>query len=380
MLFKGIAFKKTADFYTVSGIVKILQNHSKDDCLMIEANKDGLTGLLNKKITNEIVKKRINSKPDKSLQLVIVDIDNFKLINDNFGHLCGDNVLVQVAKLFTKCVENKGIVGRIGGDEFFILFESISNKDELRAILRSIRMSIEAEFKDKFDGIPITCSMGISEYPKDSDNYESLFKLADMALYIAKKKGKNRYIIYDINMHGTLSDNKNDNSINSNSRDLDKSRIILDEIRILQDKLPDKIERSLELIGNNFALNRISFYYGENLPLIASWKMTSWIAEETEKNGNFIYNQNFLKAFNKDNVFIINTPVILEDSFSEIFSHLKNNLIKSCVFCAMKTNNKFDGFISFEITTTDHRWSENEVNVLAIISVLINNYLHRTLK
>jgi len=173
------------------------------------SNLDPLTNLLNKKAIKDYALEELAkaAKNNTVVTLVMIDLDNFKTINDTYGHMFGDETLVSVARVMTEAVGDRGVVGRIGGDEFFIVLTGFADGDEaIRPVIRSIRSHVEWCFKNKLDDIKVTCSVGTASYPADANNYDDLFKLADHCLYIAKSKGRDRFIIYTRSMHGSLEE------------------------------------------------------------------------------------------------------------------------------------------------------------------------------
>ncbi|WP_034446732.1 GGDEF domain-containing protein [Butyrivibrio sp. AE2032] len=172
--------------------------------------RDSLTGLLEKADIMRIAQERINERRLEGTTLGIIDIDFFKNVNDSFGHQFGDTVIKQIADIISFEVGAKGVTGRFGGDEFLIVFYNITEEQQLRVIFRAIRDKVRAAFIDRElpDNNPISVSIGSASFSRDADNYEDVFLLADQCLYIAKEKGRNRYIIYDSEKHGSLEDIK----------------------------------------------------------------------------------------------------------------------------------------------------------------------------
>lgn len=167
-----------------------------------ESAYDPGTGLLNKRAINEYAIEKIQNRT-KGLYLAVIDIDDFKRINDNFGHLFGDEVLTKVSEIMKSVLDFRGVAGRFGGDEFMIVFEGVESEKALRQILGAMNRRIQWAFNE-VEGLTITTSIGIVKYPEDGLSYDELFQKADKSLYIAKAKGKNRYIIYDERKHGAL--------------------------------------------------------------------------------------------------------------------------------------------------------------------------------
>ena len=135
-----------------------------------------------------------------------MDIDNFKGINDTYGHMKGDEVIVEVAHIAKECVGDKGLVGRIGGDEFALVLEKVHEEEQLRNILRDIRYKVREKYADEDNNFTITTSLGGALFPDDASNYDAMFRLSDKMLYIAKAKGRDRYIIYTPSVHGNWED------------------------------------------------------------------------------------------------------------------------------------------------------------------------------
>ncbi len=169
---------------------------------------DSLTGLVDKADINRLAQERIDEKKLQGTTLVILDLDYFKDINDTMGHQFGDTVLKRVADIISTEIGSDGIAGRFGGDEFLIIFYNLKNEDELRAHLKNIKNMVHTTLAEKLTirNSQLSVSIGAATYPKDGGSYEDLFTVADHCLYVAKEKGRNRYVIYDPEKHGSLED------------------------------------------------------------------------------------------------------------------------------------------------------------------------------
>lgn len=174
--------------------------------------RDPLTGLFNKKDIEVMARQSMKYHPNDEIMLAIIDIDDFKQVNDTKGHMFGDEVILRVSEVIKNAVGDKGYVGRIGGDEFMIVVNGANSEDEQRNILRSIKNGINEIYSLETNGFMQTTSIGCARAPLNTSDYKELFKLADYALYLAKEKGKNRYIIYKKEKHGVPEFNE-DNTI-----------------------------------------------------------------------------------------------------------------------------------------------------------------------
>lgn len=159
-----------------------------------EALKDPLTGMYNR----SFAEKQIISclKERKAGAFLMIDLDNFKHVNDAFGHVAGDNTLQYVAEILNRAVGNDGIACRMGGDEFSVFFYRIGSRAQLSKIAVNIlneynRTAVE---NDSMTGTSL--SIGIAIVGKDGDDYGELYNAADKALYFSKRNGKNSYCFY----------------------------------------------------------------------------------------------------------------------------------------------------------------------------------------
>lgn len=161
-----------------------------------QATIDNLTGFLNKAATNE----RMNELCLRSKGcLCIIDLDSFKLVNDIYGHDTGDQVLEAFAGIIRDNVKGNGTFGRIGGDEFLIFCEGLTDEEELADYTRTINEKMLEEAKRIMGeqmGIPLGASIGAVMVPEMGDEFAELFKLADRTLYLVKNGGKHGYMLY----------------------------------------------------------------------------------------------------------------------------------------------------------------------------------------
>lgn len=165
--------------------------------LEARAAQDILTGLYNKTAAQVRVEKHLSScAPDDLSALMILDVDDFKLINDRFGHMFGDAVLVEMSARVSSFYRAEDTVSRIGGDEFLVFMPNI--KKERVAEQRAADMigALQDLLRVKDLDIPFSCTIGLSFSRGSKDDFQTLFEQADRALYRAKEAGKNRYLCY----------------------------------------------------------------------------------------------------------------------------------------------------------------------------------------
>ncbi|OIJ18941.1 hypothetical protein BKP45_14525 [Anaerobacillus alkalidiazotrophicus] len=165
---------------------------------------DELTDLPNRKMIQKHLTKILarSKRHDHSFAVMFIDLDGFKKVNDTLGHEYGDLLLVEVAKRLNNTVREEDLTGRLGGDEFIIVFEETST-EEVEKIAERILNSISEPFCFQENESKVSPSIGISIFPKDGENIETLIKNADKAMYHAKNKGKNSFQFYSIDLEAS---------------------------------------------------------------------------------------------------------------------------------------------------------------------------------
>ena len=185
--------------YFVAIINNVTDARNKQRELEQLAHYDKLTGLPNRALLNDRLEMGLAQvkRTGGSLAVCFMDLDGFKPVNDTFGHETGDALLVEIAKRIIAISRATDTVARLGGDEFVLLFPEISGEEECRHMLSRIMETIRLPLNVNGYEIQISASIGISIYPEDVNDGESLIRHADQAMYIAKQMGRNRMHFFD---------------------------------------------------------------------------------------------------------------------------------------------------------------------------------------
>lgn len=162
--------------------------------------RDSLTGLYHRNAFQEIVNEALRKYPASKHCLMMLDIDNFKGINDNFGHAYGDEVLIDVSKTLNAIKGKNDLIGRIGGDEFAIVTLNVENEQQIKEQAKQICEVMQLSYAKNENEYPITVSIGIAYYNEHGTCFQSLYENADLALYQAKIFGKNQFAVYEKRM------------------------------------------------------------------------------------------------------------------------------------------------------------------------------------
>lgn len=201
----------------VGVIVDIDEEKRRKQQLILKTQYDALTGIYNKETISLLVERHLQNRynPVEKISghhaLLIIDIDHFKEVNDNHGHLCGDSILSEVAAALKNSIHSSDLVGRVGGDEFLVYLPDIADK---KSALHTVQRILDAlaSIRPKPKTPPITCSIGIAILPRLCGCYQELYQSADNALYQCKNAGRNGFALFnpsakiEHNYHGHVSE------------------------------------------------------------------------------------------------------------------------------------------------------------------------------
>lgn len=192
-------YDETGALKKIVGIIIDIDDEKKaTDALQERAERDSLTRLLNAHTTRKKTEEYLfNAGDETECALLIIDLDNFKHVNDTFGHMFGDMVLKQAAQTIRKLFRSQDIVGRIGGDEFMVLMKNVSDRALVNKRCGQLLEAFQTILCSSMYGNSISCSVGVAFSPLHGKGYFDLFRCADYALYQAKDLGKNQYAFYD---------------------------------------------------------------------------------------------------------------------------------------------------------------------------------------
>jgi diguanylate cyclase (GGDEF)-like protein len=184
-----------------------IKRKEMDSRLQHLAYHDTLTELANRKLFHEQLSRSIewSRRGGHKFAVIFLDLDNFKLVNDTFGHSAGDLLLKQVAQRLLHLVRKSDTVARMGGDEFALIIENLPNFDYVAQLARKIREHIRRSHTIDSSLIDINFSMGVSLYPLDGSTEEELIRKADRAMYMAKESGSNHFHFYNKEMDDSES-------------------------------------------------------------------------------------------------------------------------------------------------------------------------------
>lgn len=355
----------------------------KEDTLLEEVYIDSLTGIMTRAEAENYARRKIEERPipadyagqlfpEKSVALCIIDIDNFKSINDTYGHRFGDEVLREVAAILRKAAGVKGVPGRVGGDEFIMVLEDVKDELELRNILRVVRSGFQWLYPDKLQPVQFGCSIGVAMYPQDAENYESLYNIADNALYLAKAKGKNRYIIYDVKKHGKVAEGDyaltlvKNNLINYDVVDL--GRLVKELIRDGKAGIPDFLEK----LAGKYGIERIQIFARDyERPVYCYCKEGLQIVDE-----EMISDPHYLSLFKGGTYSAVSNVHELEYAEPKIYASFLEKKIESRFQYLIKADDgTTDGLITFDVCRGPVKWKQEIIDSLILVCSVLESLI-----
>ncbi|MGH8701272.1 MAG: EAL domain-containing protein, partial [Burkholderiales bacterium] len=188
-----------------SQLGQFMARKAAEQNLRFVASHDPLTGLVNRNVFNERLQQALAqaARFERSLSLLFIDLDGFKLINDTHGHNAGDALLAELAARLRATLREGDVIGRMGGDEFVVLIEEFAEVTQVAEVAKKVLDTVARPFVLHGQSCQVTASVGISLYPDDGNDAQTLLKNADMAMYLVKQQGKNsfRFFSPQMNVH-----------------------------------------------------------------------------------------------------------------------------------------------------------------------------------
>ena len=349
------------------------------------AHIDALTKLYNRYGMETWITQRLKEKDaDDQSAMLVLDVDNFKYVNDTFGHMLGDALLVDIADMIRTLFPDDFFCGRIGGDEYQIFALNIS-KDIICAKAETLCKKIKEKYEKEHQDYNISISIGIafSEENKGQD-YAELYKMADLALYQAKEKGKNGYMLYGDNMTKKPTQINQEHRHEKQSIQLGESGFsvtkvlldsVIDELNLKEDP-KTTIEKVSKLIVDSFDVSRAyascytrdemhigrSYFYAQN----DDYNITPHLAmsgREYEK-----------KCFNSDGIFFCTD---IEKSVEPVKSELKRMKVQTLLQVLIYKDGKIIGTLGINNCGYKRLWLQNEIEIIHTIGKLLTDTIYQ---
>lgn len=352
------------------------------------AERDTLTKLYNKASARQRIEAMLLTRSlEEKSALFIIDIDNFKTVNNRYGHMFGDAVLTKLASRLSRLFGSGDLVSRIGGDEFMALYQGAFGNGQVKAAADRIL----ACFEQVFDELPSECgissSIGIAVCPRDGEDFQTLFWRADAALSHAKAMGKKQYRIYNRSMdyraygHNAVRQTAAGTAIESGGGSGAVLNDLLPKVfNILNGagQTDGAVEKVLKLLGERLQVSRA--YVFENSEDNQRCSNTfEWCApgveSQKDKMQNMVYSDlrsDYRSYFNEKGILYCDDAETFPGDIREAF---KLREVKSVFQCAIKDNGVFRGWVGFDSHSFQYLLTDKQIEEISFISGLLSLFL-----
>ncbi|MBP5604444.1 MAG: diguanylate cyclase, partial [Ruminiclostridium sp.] len=359
--------------------------------LIDKAERDPLTKLYNKQATRTLIQSFLRTDSRETYDaFIIVDVDNFKEVNDTRGHLFGDSVLIDVAQELQDLFRANDVIGCIGGDEFIVFLRGMNHKSHIESKASDICKIFSLICNADDDGVRISGSLGIALYPKDGDTFDELYKKADSALYKSKRSGKSCFTIYTDEESLPSDDEKPITRVELYQKGLDffssgsgfSGDLLTSAFEMAETgvDMDSAVKSIIEKTGKHFRFSRIivseSDPDGRVFRDTYIWRSKSADAART---GVISFSNkelnDFCSQFDKNYLLTIypdNTTVLKENAYT---TYLLTNKMHSATICGFFRAGRLVGMVSFQDTAGSYICSIEEASVLKELTRCIFSYL-----
>lgn len=379
----------------VGVIVDIDEEKKQRQTLLEQAQRDPHTGLYNKTSAKSRVKELLRMPGgDVSHAMLIIDVDNFKTINDRYGHLCGDAVLVAFSARLKALFRTADVVARIGGDEFLVFLPHISGREtaagkaeEILQISRELSLEVPPDMAPAScagGGVPaLSCSVGIAMYPQDGQDYAGLYLNADRALYLVKNNGKSGFAFYERQLCSPVTPGEQTGAgILPGAEDTyTMGRALYPYIFRLLYSTADvetAVEHILEVVGRTYDVSRV--YIFENSPDDRACSNTfEWCGEGVPPQKRRLQNlpywddlPDYPAHFDENGVFCCRDTAALPPPLCGFLAGLG---VVSLLQCAVRDGGRFRGFVGFDECRVSRYWTREQIHSLTLVANILSTFL-----
>ncbi len=361
---------------TTTRVVGLLRNIHKQKqeqlSLLNKSERDAMTGLYNKTTTESKIQEHLKTISSNSNGVIfLLDIDDFKNINDTYGHLAGDEVIIDIANTLKANSSDDAIAGRIGGDEFILYLPNVLDIDYACEKADTITKSIHKKYSSENSPFKVTISLGIA-YTNKPIPYTTFVENADTAVYNAKLKGKNCYSLFNENIERGQYHNDRGNNI--------YNEVISDTLDILytSSNTAEGIDLALSYIGNTYTIDRICIWeYDFDRSYLN--RTHHWL-RDTNFNYDILSEHPAAKlleeinAMSTSGVFHSTSPSSLS-----IYSNYKNILsnVEEFIIITIYNGKLPIGYVGFLNYTNSYSWTNSEINLFTLMGKVLSERVRK---
>lgn len=352
------------------------------------AARDVLTGLYNKAFAQDRIENYLlNCAPENVSAMMMLDVDNFKQINDHYGHMFGDAVLIEVSDKIAELFRVEDTVARIGGDEFLIFMADVHKVETAEIRAEEILIALRELLQETLNEQVFSVSIGLAFSSGTTIGFQDLFNQADRALYRAKAAGKNQYAVFNSEMEiGPIGALASPREITRTQIDSDQSDqwnlpdLITQSFNILYDAadFDQAICSILKLIGETFGVSR-TYIFENSADGNACNNTFEWCSSGVQPQKGMLQNfpyeiegKDYRANFDENGIFYCQDTEKLSGWEQVLF---KEQDILSTLQCAIRENGAFLGFVGFDDCKVRRLWSREQIDALTFVGRLLTVFL-----
>ena len=358
----------------------ITEQKEHEKMLKEKVMKDPLTGIYNQMYGKMLINRYLNSKnPFEACGMILLDIDYFKAVNDHYGHLFGDKIILSLTDLLKKLFSDKNnVLVRAGGDEFVIFIVNISNIELVRKNVQLMQNIRNISFED--NDCRFTCSAGVCYLPENISgySYDQLFENADIALYKAKERGRNCYVYCDSLQHFTMMSTEHEEYEEELDARYFQNDIVATAFEIFEktSNFDAAVNLLMRVIGTRVGLDRITVIRADikNQEVYSDYQWNKKGIPKVLKEIDKFDKKDFLTLFNN---YGENGIIVLQYDDMEEYSPGAQKLLmqgdaKTVVYAAMYCEGRYTGAISYVVCKEKRNWSNEMLKQISEVTKIIS--------
>lgn len=347
------------------------------------AELDALTGLYNHAEMESRASQYLMGKPETVCAMFVIDVDNFKQINDRQGHLFGDAVLAELAAGMKKLTRKSDVLGRIGGDEFAMFLKDLPSSEVAEGKAQKLLTMFQNLFQGQKQAVEVTCSIGLAIYPWDGNDYQALYHCADLALYQAKSQGKNQYARHDVKSLAAVERigySSLGAAIDSDRTASGKAGDLVNYVfQILYDTcdIDNAVDAILEIVGRRFDVSR-AYVFENSADGTYTTNTYEWCNEGIAPQKEFLQHyswdnvKDYPELFRDNAIFYCRDIHALTPDQTRLF---ESQGIRSTLQCALQDGKALRGFVGFDECTGLRMWNKEEIGILTLVAQMLTTFL-----
>ena len=360
----------------------ITEQKEHEKMLKEKVMKDPLTGIYNQMYGKMLINRYLNSKnPFEACGMILLDIDYFKAVNDHYGHLFGDKIILSLTDLLKKLFSDKNnVLVRAGGDEFVIFIANISNIELVRKNVQLMQNIRNISFED--NDCRFTCSAGVCYLPENISgySYDQLFENADIALYKAKERGRNCYVYCDSLQHFTMMSTEHEEYEEELDARYFQNDIVATAFEIFEktSNFDAAVNLLMRVIGTRVGLDRITVIRADikNQEVYSDYQWNKKGIPKVLKEIDKFDKKDFLTLFNN---YGENGIIVLQYDDMEEYSPGAQKLLmqgdaKTVVYAAMYCEGRYTGAISYVVCKEKRNWSNEMLKQISEVTKIISTH------